>query len=156
MKLGLRSKTKILIIYLYSDEINVKSINPCCAQRKRIYAADVLSIRHHLSFLDTFIIVSDAPNRLTEQHGRKEGTTNIYWRPTKCQVHQIHLGDLEELSFIPFSPQCIKIVGPPYMFDKWMKSKQINAYRRTKLKSWKLRVENEWVIPWRYIWALEN
>lgn len=78
MKLGLGSKTKILIISLYSDEINVKSVNLCRAQGKRIYAADVLSIQHHLSLLDTFTIVSDAPGRLTEQHGRKEGTTNIY------------------------------------------------------------------------------
>lgn len=99
-KLGLGSKTKSFIISLHSDEISVKSINLGSAHWKRIYAADVLSIQHHLSLLDTFPIVSDALGRLTEQHERKEGTTNIYWRPTKCQVCQLHVRHLKELYLI--------------------------------------------------------
>lgn len=84
MKLGLGSKTKIFIISTCSDEINVKAVNLCCVYWKRIYAADVLSIRHYLPFLDTCTIVSDVLGGLTEQHERKEGTINIHWRPTKC------------------------------------------------------------------------
>lgn len=92
----------------------------------------------------------NALGRLTEQHEGQEEEISIHWKPTKCQVHQLHFNSPQwTISYSPLIPSTWNIVEPQYMFDEWM-NESMNGYRRAKLKTWNLTVENEFVNQWRY------